>query len=553
MMNKISVNRLTRLLQPQVVVIGALLILCIRLFSYTARFAVNMMFWDQWFVWAPFFDQRDWVSAFRLQHGPHRQGLGSFLIYGVAQLSRWDGRADAYLVATVLCLAGALALVLKRRYVGSFAYIDVIIPLLFLNLNQWETLTVVSNVSHSALPLLLIMLYAIVLTFQSALIQTSLLLVANFLLLYTGFGIFAAFVTPLLFLLRAIFPAKMGFERASRWLWAAGFALSIVSLLTFFSDWIFTTAVTCAVLPHPKPWEYLIFAGLQISQGFGLAPIADHLIAANTLTLILGLAIALASTIVIFISTASRRAAAPAFLAAFSLLFVGGTAVGRVCLSATEQPLQSKYATLVLPLILGIYLWVSAHRPQWRAITGGSICGLIILGQVPPFFRDPYAVLPQFYYDAKTKWKACYLAHYQTKECDDAAGFPMAPNGSQLVLQRLRMLEKGHLNLFKELPSDIQITTPVDDSVLTDPNMVLKGTVDPLGFERYEVQWGRGEFPETWEWLSGPHKGAVRDAELTHWDMSVLPSGLYTIRVTTYLQDGTWGVAMTRFRWKPAV
>ena len=536
---------LSGIARPKIVVLIALAVSVVRVFLFTQQFAVNMMFWDQWSIYSAFFEERGLIDAFRLQQGPHRQGLGALLIFMVAHLTGWDSRADSYLVAAVLVAATIAALVLKYRLAGRFTWADVCIPLLFLNVNQSQTLTVVPNVSHSALPLLLVVLYALALTLKRAHIQMLVLSAINFLLLYTGFGIFAAFLTPVLFLLRSLAPARMGFEPATRRVWIAGLVLSVLALGTFFVDWRLLTAADCAVFPHPRPLEYLVFAGLQISQGFAIAPRAPQLEPANALAMGIGLIIALGSIVIALKTFASRRGVIVAFLISFSLLFVANTAVGRVCLGATQQPLSSKYSTLVLPMLLGLLLWASDQGRAWRRSVGWGAVALLALSLVPPFYRNPYTLEPQLFHDAKVKWSACYLAKLDPFECDIVAGYPMYPQ-TQTILPFLYDLEKNHLNLFKDAATDIQISQPTNGVPLTNTHVELIGTIDPAEFEHYELQWGAGEFPKNWEWVSGPHMSPVHNGRLGEWDMTHLSPGIYTIRASIFLKDGTQRRAQVR-------
>lgn len=532
-------------LQPRTLVIVVFVLLAVRLVVYTQMFAVNLMFWDQWDFYAPLFEQQGLFDAFRQQHGPHRQGLGAILIFLVAQLSHWDGRWDAYLVASALIGATGLALLLKYRFTGRFDWLDALIPVLFLSLNQWETLTVVPNVAHSALPLLLVVVYALVLTLERPVVQAMALVVANFLLLYTGFGIFAAFITLALFLYRGVATERAGFDRRTRWVWLTGLLLAAVSLASFFADWKFNTAVDCPVLAQASPFDYLVFAGLQTAQGFALVPTAEQLEPATITALLIGLVALVGAIVIALRSCVSRRGAVVAFLIGFSLLFIANTAVGRVCLGAIQPPLSSKYSTLVLPMLLGTYLWACDRGRTWKVAIGVGALLLIVLAQTPPFFRDPFSGAALKARNAKISWERCYLASLDPFHCDEVAEFEVYPQ-TQAITARLRYLERNNLNLFKDKAHTVEITSPQDGSSLTASPVVVSGVIVPPGFEHYDVQWGEGEFPLSWHWLSGPHTSVVENGLLTAWNVPDLQPGVYTVRVTVFLHDGSQRVAMVR-------
>ncbi len=79
----------------------------------------------------------------------------------------------------------------------------------------------------------------------------------------------------------------------------------------------------------------------------------------------------------------------------------------------------------------------------------------------------------------------------------------------------------------------LAITQPAAGSTVSGLVPVV-GTVQLPNFERYEVQYGVGDNPLGWGWISGPHLAQVEDGLLTEWDVSSLAPGLYTLRITAF-------------------
>jgi len=79
----------------------------------------------------------------------------------------------------------------------------------------------------------------------------------------------------------------------------------------------------------------------------------------------------------------------------------------------------------------------------------------------------------------------------------------------------------------------ISITQPASGSTVKGVVFVL-GTVQMPDFERYEAQYGFGDEPGSWSWISGPHRAQVEGGVLTEWDVTGLAPGLYTLRVTAF-------------------
>ncbi|MCS6773834.1 MAG: hypothetical protein NZ693_06970, partial [Thermoflexales bacterium] len=85
---------------------------------------------------------------------------------------------------------------------------------------------------------------------------------------------------------------------------------------------------------------------------------------------------------------------------------------------------------------------------------------------------------------------------------------------------------------------DILVTVPSLSQPMTRGLLSIRGTVNPPGFRQYVVEFGAGENPAEWRWISGPHLAPVVDEQLTVWNTTDLPPGRYTVRVTALTADG---------------
>lgn len=82
----------------------------------------------------------------------------------------------------------------------------------------------------------------------------------------------------------------------------------------------------------------------------------------------------------------------------------------------------------------------------------------------------------------------------------------------------------------------VLITEPRAGSVVSGV-VPIYGTVQLPSFERFEVQYGVGDDPQGWGWVSGPHLAQARDELLTHWEADDLAPGIYTLRVRAFDQQ----------------
>ncbi|MFN3705015.1 MAG: transglycosylase domain-containing protein [Thermoflexales bacterium] len=90
------------------------------------------------------------------------------------------------------------------------------------------------------------------------------------------------------------------------------------------------------------------------------------------------------------------------------------------------------------------------------------------------------------------------------------------------------------------------ISAPASGQAVMRGLISVRGTVNPSGFQSYWVEYGEGDNPAEWRWVSGPHLSAVVDGQLTVWDAALLPPGRYTLRVTAQADNGT-AVAYSSF------
>ncbi|MBN2036251.1 MAG: hypothetical protein JW768_05875 [Chitinispirillaceae bacterium] len=137
------------------------------LFFFINRYAVNVLFYDHWDLYNAFFTPHSPWEIFTWQHGPHRQGLGSFLILAINEWTGWDQKIHSIAIGIAMVLAAGAFLLLKWRLFRILQWYDSIPVLMILSTKQWEIFAGTPNISHGALPLLLLLLYCIAWTIET--------------------------------------------------------------------------------------------------------------------------------------------------------------------------------------------------------------------------------------------------------------------------------------------------------------------------------------------------------------------------------------------------
>jgi hypothetical protein len=422
--------------------------LAFRLFRLTAKYAVNVFFWDQWDIDdATLFEHHSLWEIFRFQHGPHRQGLGGVLSALVEPWFRWNSRTEAFLVTAIVVVAGLCMLYLKYRLFGPLAWTDVAIPLIVFTPSQWEPVWNTVNLAHGILPVLLILCYCLAWTWRNERAKYALIAALNFVIIYTGFGLFIGLLTPLLLYARYR-EDRDGTAATSVYLWCS-IAVSIVSLASFFVGYKNDDASGCQALFSAPPLEYFRFLSLLLATPFGIRGIGPLATIAGGTVLAAVAAIAAVSWKKVLGYCSEPRAphVVLAILSAYSILFCVTAALGRTCTGLTEAH-TSRYGSYRQLAVLSLFFWVlTLPRPNWRR-AGTAVLAVLLIPSIFITPRDAQDI--EELYQLKTGWRDCYLSGHLADTCDDENG-PIYPDHARTHLeQKLEYLRANRLNLFSD-------------------------------------------------------------------------------------------------------
>jgi len=433
-------------LAPLLTVCAAVVVLGSRFFLVIAKHSVNFFWWDQWDYLGAFFRGNPGiVELFTWQHGPHREGVGLLLDKFLFPLTRWNTRVDAFVIGVCVFAAMVLALMLKHKLFGTISYCDVAIPALFFTLAQCEKIVADPNPAYAGFPLLLIMLYCHALLQRNLLLRYLLVLALNFLLIYTGFGVFMGPVTIGVFILEC----TRSIRRVSDVSWPLPFAaliISALSLASFFVHYKFWPAVNCFRFPYHPLWHYPWFVAIMFSRfvigakGIALATLVGIPIAAIVVVL----------AAVYFWRVLRHKAGVEAMiqfvLLTYTLLFSVDCAIGRVCLGLPEAAQAARYVSLMIPAFLALYFWLFRLKlgsKRTITLTAFAVISLVASSNRP--------ALLHWYTQTKTTWAACFLQTQNVQACDQLVGISIYPSdgvGAATFQQKLEFLKDHHLSFF---------------------------------------------------------------------------------------------------------
>jgi hypothetical protein len=433
------------------------------------RYAVNVLFWDQWEIWQAFFDDASAWELFRWRHGPHRQGLGFWLTRVVADLSGWNTRAEAFMIGAVTCASAAAALGLRVRLLGPLRWWDVALPILMLTPAQYGIYIHTPNVSHSALPLLLVLAAALVWTLRSQRWRLLSIAPLTFVAIHTGFAVFVGLVTPCLVLVEAVRAAPRAGksqEPRAREPGSLGLALgvliaSLLSLLYFFVDY----PLDVVQPPDRSALFYYRYAALMFANLFGIKGIAGAPLIVGGFLLVGAVGTLALQIGPLFGARGKRLAVARSVfsLVGFSLAYGVAAAVGRGDLGLPGAQ-SSRYVPLVLPAFVGMYLYLAFLLERVAADRGtalargarhavmGAVVVATLAATIP--MRAPEAQFMRVLSEDKREWAKAFRETGDIAAADRAAGRRIHPASPEEIhlREKLRYLQEHQLNLF--LPTE---------------------------------------------------------------------------------------------------
>jgi len=417
--------------------------------AFVDRYAVNVMYWDQWGIYGPMFEERGWWDSFNYQHGPHRQGAGALVTRVLANASDWNSRWDAFGVSWTLIAAAAAGLVLAWRCGARNGMALAAVTLLYFNLRQYEQFAGPANISHGAMPMLLLTLYGLAWFVKTRGVRLGLLAGLTFLAIFTGFGFYAGVISVVLFGLEGVQLA-----RQKDWRGTAQAALALIGVLA--SWWLFfqnyrdeTTSAGCREA-LAQAGQTLRFVGVMLANSHGLRGVSWF--ATTTGLVLFSLLIVLClyqgvQLIRLGVAKTEPRRIVIFSLAAFAVMYCVSAALGRLG-EGVEAARASRYVTLMIPAGLAFCLQLSTSMKTRAALvlTSGYVI-ILLVGTLQLRVADIKQA--EDFRAGREVWARTYLQTHDINRANELAEREIFP-GSTMASQ-LNYLEKHRLNFFSKI------------------------------------------------------------------------------------------------------
>ncbi len=412
---------------------------------FVDQFAVDILFHDQWALYEPMFNEAGAAEAFVFQHGPHRQGLGGVVTYWLAGLSGFSVVAESSAIVVFLALASALALHLKRFATGVASAWDVCIPLLFLNPVQVETIVDVPNLSHSVLPLVLMLAIARCWLSSNVWIRVGCGSLLAAISLFTGFGLFV-YASFVLLWLASAFRKNDGVGRErGKVAGAVGIALLGISAVVFAFGYEWQPSNSGMVFPHWPVTDYFVFIDHIYGRLFYFPKTARFVVGFLIVVALLICAYRIGRAVWTS-QVESRFLETLLFQFSTSILFVWMAAIGRVSFGA-DAGSSSRYTTLAIPAIFAVYCWIAKKLKSNGGLRWAQYG--FVLAAVVSFVSSAFHAYDRSgpIRQGKLDWLDAYEETGSVVEATDVSGFPIFPE-PPLIEESVEYLERNRLGAF---------------------------------------------------------------------------------------------------------
>jgi hypothetical protein len=276
----------------------------------------------------------------------------------------------------------------------------------------------------------------------------AVILIINYLLVFTGFGLFMGFISIGLFLIESYRQTRDGWNK--RLIGALiALSLAIFSVVLFANGYKFDPAADCFGFSMTYLSRYPFFMGIMFG---GLIRVSR-----SSTVILFGLGLFLL-TLIIFVhhlrillkrdGSPNNKSLVISILLGYSLIYSLSVAIGRACLGV-EFAWSSRYVTLMLPATLGIYLHILTINKKYFRLSAIVVLTLMVLLSIVPLgSRDSQVV--DFYRSGKQEWKDCYLNLGDIDACNQRTGFSIYPTNNNNLEWKFTYLREHGLNLYHD-------------------------------------------------------------------------------------------------------
>lgn len=407
-------------------------------FIFIHNYSVNILYWDQWDRLNEILISKDYKQILLYQQNEHRIGVGLIIMRVISTFSNLNNITEMFISGILISLSCLLAIILKIKLSRKIEILDILIPTIFFNLYQWENL-----LWGFQLVFILQIFYFFTSIYLFLFIKSKykniMIIFISLIATYTSLpGLILNFVLILFYL----FYFFKDYHKKKYLI--PVFLLLIISISYFIGykqpshlDYIDNIKIPLS--------NYVKYIMIQINSFIGLR---YHNIFSFFLTPII-FSLFFLLTIKNIIIKRNLTNFIILILLLYSFIFSVLTSYGRTLLGI-DQAYSSRYATFMIPLYYGLYIFLSTYFKKNIFIFFKIV--LLFLFMIN-YLNNNLNNYNEAYsrYKNLSNWKECYLEFKKVELCNNKINFKIYPHSNSIYfINKLKYIEKNKLNLFSK-------------------------------------------------------------------------------------------------------
>jgi hypothetical protein len=310
--------------------------------------AVNIPFWDQWGgVSDTILNKFNLLHILTYQHNEHRIGVGLLIMKLLASISNWNQILEIKFVSFLIISSSLLISYVKYIINKKIGILDIFIPLVILNIFQYENITSGFQITF-VLPLFFLSLWIFSLEIKNTRLRYTTFTTLS---LLSSFSCFHGLILPVLTIIIS-FIECFKFKSINKRLSFYATAANIMVIGLYFIGYTKEFQTTLSLIPS---WAMIKYFSLAVSNGF-FFPKNNALFTIPILLIVLTFFLL---GLCKFFRNKHRdnNILMGCLFMLYSLIFISIISVGRF-----NVGFGSRYITFAMLLPIGLYFIISSFR-----------------------------------------------------------------------------------------------------------------------------------------------------------------------------------------------
>jgi hypothetical protein len=432
---------------------------------FVAKNTVDIPFWDQWGGVSDTIQEK--FNLFKIlayQHNEHRIGIGLLIMKILARYSRWSQVLEIKFISFLVISSSILLAYVKYRVNKKIEILDIIIPLVILNIFQVENITWGFQIAF-LLPLFFLCLWVLALKIKSVILRYNILIILS---LLSSFSSFHGLILPLMTIVLS-FIEYFKYKSIRKNQTILFVTANILIIFLYFVEYTKNFQATLSFVPS---WKFIKFFSVAVSNGFFYSP--------TNITVNIFIAVLVLFFFIMGISNLWRNKEKNEnlfigfLLLSYSLIFTTMISAGRSSFGI-ESALRSAYITYSMLIPIGLVFIFSSSKVKNYLKT--ILIIFILLNSI--FLTDKLNWYVKYIIGGRQKVLECYKKSSLSSLGACYKVFTLYPSEEYLNQRIVKILQYKKINKFSK-------SSEIANTISNFPNEVAESRKIPELFTDYQ-------------------------------------------------------------------